>query len=314
MNRLLEKGKAMRPLTRRSSPSGRSPRRFVVMAAIAALAVSVSSANSSAIAAPARTASKAAKTGNGNPTVYPDIVPGDGGTAPDIFITTVSNTSTGILKFEIVLLNRTVLLGPDDIISIFIDADRNASTGDQNGMDYVLQVRGFSLVLARLFGSGRFEVVNAPSLVSVWVSPKQSISVAASDIGNPSSFRFFVHTFVVGNPDVFDDSPDGDGLWGYTLRTPQIASLRTSFAPAGPRAAKRFRIASVSAHLESDEDVQPDSISCRATLAGKVLRGSGAGGCSFMLPRTAKGKALNVKVTARFRDQTKTIGYQLPVH
>ena len=287
------------------SAGHRRPRRIAGIGLLATVifAVSASSADSKSAAVAAH---------EGKPSVYLDLRAGDGGTAPDIVATTLGNTSTGILTFAVAFLNRSVL-GPDDIVTVFIDADKNQQTGDEGGMDYALQVRGTEIRLARLLGAGRFELVDAPSVQGSWNSGVQSLQVAASDIGNPTSFWFFVHTFVVNGGDAFDDSPDGTALWDYTLQTPDIQSLQTQFTPTAPRAGSRFRVRAVTAHLISDEDVQPDNVSCSATLAGKGLKGSGAGRCSFSLPRSAKGKALRVLVRAAFRDQTKAVPYKLRV-
>jgi hypothetical protein len=296
----------MTSLLRCVSAAPRRPCRtaWVALLTIVVFAVSASSADS-------RSAEIDAK--QGKPTIYLDLRAGDGGTAPDIVATTLENTTTGILKFDITFLNRSAL-GPDDIVTILIDADKNAKTGDEGGMDYALQARGTDIALARLLGSGGFELIDVPSLQGSWANGGQSLEVAASDLGGTESFWFYVHTFVVDGGDAFDDSPDGTGLWDYTLQTPDIQSLRTQFLPRTPRAGSHFRVSAVMAHLISAEDVQADSFTCSATLAGKGLKGTGAGGCSFSLRRAAKGKALRVVVRARFRDQTKAVAYALRVH
>ena len=275
----------------------------ITLLAAVICAVSASSAGSRL----AVTAANKAK-----PSVYLDLRAGDGGTAPDIVATTLGNTTTGILSFGIAFLNREAL-GPDDIVTVFIDADKNPKTGDEDGMDYALQVRGTDVALARLLGSGRFEVVDAPSAHASWDSGIQWLEVAASDLGGTNGFWFYVHTFVVGGGDVFDDSPDGTDLWEYTLGTPDIQSLQTHFAPTTPRAGSRFTVRVVTAHLISDEDVQPDSFTCSSTLGGKRLKGSGSGRCSFALPRSAKGKIVRVLVSARFRGETEAVVYKLRV-
>jgi hypothetical protein len=275
----------------------------IVLLATVICAVSASSADSrSAVAA----------SNKGKPSVYLDLRPGDGGTAPDIVATSLGNTTTGSLTFGVAFLNREAL-GQDDVVTVFIDADENAKTGDEDGIDYALQVRGTNVALARLLGAGRFELVDAPSAHASWDNGIQSLEVAASDIGGTKSFWFYVHTFVIDGGHAFDDSPDGTELWEYTLQTPDIQSLRTQFTPAAPRAGSRFRVRAVTAHLISDEDVQPDRVNCSATLAGKRLKGSGSGRCSFSLPRSAKGKTVRVLVGARFRDQTKAVEYTLRV-
>ena len=283
------------------SASGRGRRVATVAVAVLALAgVSASAAG-------------AAAANHGNPSVFLDPVPGDGGAAPDIFVTTVANTLASVLDFKIVLSNRQTLL-PDDILQVYVDADRNAATGDDAGFEYAIQVRSSDAVLARLLPGGKYEVVDAPSLQASSAGGAVGIEIAASDLGNTTAFGFFVRTFIAGNPGVFDESPDGTGVWDYTLRTPHIASLQTTIAPRSPRAGSSLRITVRSAQLASGETVTLDSVTCRATIAGKRVRGSGAGGCALALPRAARGKSIRIVVAGRFRDQTKTVRYTLRVH
>lgn len=254
----------------------------------------------------------AATSHHGNPSVYLDLRPLDGGTAPDILVAAVSNTTTGVVRFSVRYSNRETF-GPDDILSIFLDVDRNAATGDEGGMDYVVQVHGTEPVVAKLLRSGQFQVVDAPSLRTDWQEGTQEVELSMADVGGSTAFRFFLFTFVNGVTTVFDESPDGSGLWDYTLRTPHIKDLRTDLQPQTPRAGRRLQVSNVTAALESGETVAADRVTCRATLGGKALHGAGAGGCSLALPRAAKGKALRLTVAARVGDQTKTVTYALRV-
>ena len=70
------------------------------------------------------------------------------------------------------------------------------------------------------------------------------------------------------------------------------------FSPTAPRAGATFRLQSVALTFESEEKGVAGSFTCRATLAGKRVKGTGPGGCTFKLPKTAKGKQLVVTVTA----------------
>jgi hypothetical protein len=46
--------------------------------------------------------------------------------------------------------------------------------------------------------------------------------------------------------------------------------------------------------------VRPDGWACSATLAGRPFRGRGPGGCTFRLPRSARGNRLVVTVTVSY--------------
>jgi mevalonate kinase len=57
----------------------------------------------------------------------------------------------------------------------------------------------------------------------------------------------------------------------------------------------------------------PDSLSCAAKLAGKKLKGSGAGGCSWLIPKKTHGKKLVVTVNLEYQGQTETFSQTFKV-
>lgn len=271
----------------------------------AAVAVVCSAPAAAGIAAHAHRSAQAAAPRN--PSVYLDST-GDSGVAPDVFLTTVSNTYSGVVTFRVMFANRSPL-NPDDVLSIILDTDQNPATGDESGMDYILQVHGASAVLARLLGGGRYEIVSAASVQAAW-SDGEVVSVASSDLGDTTAFDFFLLGFVDSDTSVRDDSPDGTGVWSYKLGAPAISSVRATFSPQQPKAGARFRVKVASVLLASDESVVPDALTCRASVAGKALRVTAADGvCSLKVPKTAKRKLLRLVVKVRVRDQVKTLTY-----
>jgi hypothetical protein len=85
--------------------------------------------------------------------------------------------------------------------------------------------------------------------------------------------------------------------------TPVITAVNTQFQPAQPRAGHTFT-AAAQVTLGSGETVAATAARCKAQLAGKTLLGTGAGGCTFRIPKNAKGKRLVVTVTAGYADAT----------
>ena len=243
-----------------------------------------------------------------NPLTFSDPA-GDSGSGPDITSVVVGNTAAGLIRFEISIAN-TVLLPAEHFVGVFIDADRNAATGVFEGFEYTIQTAGMmgELVLARWDGS-QFVRVAAPSLVKVWQSGgTMTFRISSADLGNTQGFSFFAGTAVLPVEDSFDDTaPDGIATFTYTLSTPHIATVRPTFAPTRPRAGRAFRVAGVRVGLAGDEVVTATSFRCRATLAGRALRGSGVGGCRYQLPRTARGKRLVIAITATVGDQSQTV-------
>ena len=60
-------------------------------------------------------------------------------------------------------------------------------------------------------------------------------------------------------------------------------------------------------------DPKPDSYTCRATLKGRALAGTGAGGCTVRLGKKARGKTLKVVLTVTYEGATKTFPYTFHV-
>jgi hypothetical protein len=58
---------------------------------------------------------------------------------------------------------------------------------------------------------------------------------------------------------------------------------------------------------------QPESYVCAAKLAGKALRGTGAGRCTYAIPKKAKGKRLSISVTASYQGASKTVQFDYKV-
>lgn len=86
---------------------------------------------------------------------------------------------------------------------------------------------------------------------------------------------------------------------------PTIAAFYVSSHPATPAAGASFRIVG---HLvlSNGTSVGAASVKCGAKLAGTRLPGSGRGGCTFRIPKTAAGKRLVVAASATYRGKTKT--------
>lgn len=93
-----------------------------------------------------------------------------------------------------------------------------------------------------------------------------------------------------------DTAPD-TGVWTYRISPPHVQRATLRYTPTVPRAGRRFVITGITLVLTTGERVQPASFSCRATLAGRALRGSGRGRCTLPIPRNARGKRLAVVVT-----------------
>ena len=251
--------------------------------------------------------------GSQNPQVNVDPT-GDSGGGLDISTVTISNTAAGSIHFDIAIANAGPLLPDDGVVAVFIDADRDPSTGI-DGFEYTIQTSGSlgGAVLGHWDGT-RMVAVDAPSLVKVWnVGEGLGFEISRTDLGGTDSFLAWTGTYSKAADQWTDYAPDGDGTYDYTLSMPQIASVKARFAPATPRAGRRFAVTGVTFRLRTDEKLPAERFRCRATLGGKALHGAGKGGCRFSLPRTSKGKRLALVVTATLGGQTRTIRTTLRV-
>lgn len=224
---------------------------------------------------------------------------GDSNGAPDITGVTVANDFAGTILFVVEVANRTDFVARDEVL-IYVDSDRSAATGSPDrggGIDYRLRIDSTSSDFERWNGTGfeaaprtTFRIARGNGYVA---------AVDRSELGVTSSFAFFVRTRMQeGQGTQFDEAPS-DSLFAYTLSPPHIDAIRTSFSPAAPRAGATFRVSSVQLRFETAESADAAAFTCRATLGGKLIRGTGRGSCTFKLPNTAKGKRFVLTMTAR---------------
>ena len=95
---------------------------------------------------------------------------------------------------------------------------------------------------------------------------------------------------------------------------PRVRFATAHFFPDFPRAGRVFEVPDVVLFLQSGEEVDPDSFTCRATLAGKKLAGKGDGGCRWTIPKKAKRKRLLIRITYSFQGVSgRTAAYDFRV-
>ena len=225
---------------------------------------------------------------------------GDSNGAPDITGVTVANDLSGTILFVVEVANRTDFVARDEVL-IYIDSDRSALTGFPDrggGMDYRIRVDATSSDFERWNGTG-FEPTSRTTFRIAWVNGYVA-RVHHTELGATSSFAFFVRTRMQEAPSTQFDVAPTDSYFPYTLSPPHIETIQLRFSAAAPRAGVTFKVNSVQLQFETAESATAASFTCRATLGGKRLRGTGRGGCTFKLPKAAKGKrfAMTISVTA----------------
>jgi hypothetical protein len=239
---------------------------------------------------------------------------GDSRGGPDITNVEVFSAPNGQILFRVSVTG--IQPGSDTLSFLEIDADANPLTGDLASLG-----SEYSLVLderERAYGFGRWTGSawdwDAPSS-TVQVTAASGmflVSVNASELGGTRSFNFWVRSilgeFAAGT---YDDAPDDDAF-NYTLAAggPEIREVAVTATPSAPRAGRRFSVIATSVTLPvgtAGSPAKPESSTCTARLGTRALRGSGAGGCTFAIPKRAKGKRLTVTLTVTYQGASKSV-------
>jgi hypothetical protein len=232
------------------------------------------------------------------------------GSADISTVSVVNDPIAGTITFQ-VQTNMTTM-EPNSEIDFFIDIDRNAGTGDQNGFEYIFGLAPDGWFFGKWDGT-QFTNPGVHDLLVHHANGLVTFEMPVADLGSPASFDFAVITFRgpdANNP-LVDQAPDTD-VWTYTMLTappppppppPPAPTVSTvSVVDAGvPHAGKVFRVSGLEVDLSNGVETKAKNLKCTATLAGKHLKGAGTGGCTFHLPKTAKGEKLSIKVTGTYK-------------
>lgn len=245
---------------------------------------------------------------------YPDPS-GDGKGSADVTGVSVASDAVGQVVFTVSTAADPEASGGWTVL--LLDTDANPATGASSslGAEYLLAAEEEGWSFGRWTGSGwDWET----PYTTVRVIPNAAgvlFSVNRSDLGGTASINFWARS---GRGDAalgqVDDAPD-DGTFNYTLAAggPDIREVGVTTTPAsGPRAWSKFTVQPTSLALPvvpaNGLSPQPESYTCSAKLGAKTLRGQGAGGCTFAIPKKkAKGKKLSVSVTVSYQGASKTI-------
>lgn len=254
---------------------------------------------------------------------YPDAS-GDSGAAADITgVTVLGDKASGQMIFQIAATNAEAA---NQVIELDIDSDANPATGDSqsNGADYAFQVHPSDHQYGFWHWNGSDWVDTSYATVRVMsASNGVTISVNKSEIGGASDVKSAVYTFIHDgtDPTAFDRAPD-DGMFNYSIDAggPDIQSVMLQTTPSfGPKAGKSFIVLPVGLKLPPDGSIisvgpHPESYTCKATLRGRALAGTGTGGCTLRVPKKkARGKKLNVVVTVTYEGATKSFPFTFAV-
>ena len=109
---------------------------------------------------------------------------GEDASAPDITSIVVSNDDAGLITFQINVSNRPAFT-PDMYFLVFIDADKNPSTGDTNsvGAEYAIDLEPGAVGLFQWNGTTYAPASSQTSLTYAYASTGPTIHVSAAELG-----------------------------------------------------------------------------------------------------------------------------------
>jgi hypothetical protein len=235
------------------------------------------------------------------------------GGAPDLTAVQVSNDEAGRITLDV-----TVPMVTDTAVIVFLDTDLNGRYTDATGR----VIAGLTLqpgIIVPMVMDGLGDPVSIASLQMSATATTVEVSFLKTDVGIDSGFAFWIATAtdaqMVGEGPG-DEMPD-TGMFTYTLTTPPPPTT----TPAAPlvvkpiigkpvttpkvaTAGKRFTVKFVVTRSDTGTRMTTGKMICDPKVAGKVLRHAesfqqGIAKLSFVIPKTAKGKALKVKVTIK---------------
>lgn len=266
----------------------------------------------------------------GDTIVIPQGADVTGVTPVDLTSIDVTNTPDGLVTFRITVSNQT--LPPNAILGAVLDADRNASTGDEGIeiiIDYVvLPNLTAELVLARWNGT---DLVEAPTTATAsFAAGVLTITVPRSDLANTLGFNFEIVSLVFRadlQAAIADVAPDTTTPFTYELTgiappappaAPRLTASKPTGVPARPRAGRRFSVSAGVTRQDTGAAVTSGNVACNVRVGAARVRAAGrfSGGrarCTMTVPRTAKGKTLRGTITIRSAGATVTRAFSFRV-
>ena len=197
---------------------------------------------------------------------------GDAGGAPDVKSVRVDGNRTKEMSFSVPLES----FDGDAQLFVAIDVDASSTTGDRNGIEFVLDARPDGTVRVRQWNASEFVPFTEAATSFSYAAGVATFRIDAPYLGLLTFMRFGV----VSTRGSSSDAAPNNGLYRYRAAPPMIVR----FVPRRPVAGKRFTFNSPGAAY----------VYCYASLGGKRLRGEG---CTWKFPRSARGKTFVVQVS-----------------
>jgi hypothetical protein len=217
----------------------------------------------------------------------------DAGGAPDIIKMVVTDDVAGSFTFTVELATMPDLQ-PDGLLVVFLDTDRNDTTG-RNGVEFYVSATPKGVALARWTGSA-WEIVPDANLQLRLTGSGVQFELPQALVGTTHFDAFAGATRESTN--AVDAAPD-DGALAFP---PRIDRFLIAAAILSPRAGGVLDARRIQSQLTTGEFVKAP-ITCRLTYRGRTLKPL-RGGCRWTIPKALKKKRLTLTISARYRGET----------
>jgi hypothetical protein len=239
------------------------------------------------------------------------------GGAPDLTAAQVTNDAAGTITMSV-----TVPMVAQTAMYVLLDTNMNSR------IEYAIIAMGMgpgvvSPLAISLDTSGNTGVVSIPSLRMSSTASTVTLSFAKTDIGIDIGFGLKLATQTdaqLANNQFGDELPSGNMMYLYLLTTPPppappavvkpvIAAPVTT--PTVAVAGKRLTVTFNVTRSDTGGPLTSGKMVCDPSVAGKVIPHAesfkaGTAKLSFLVPKTAKGKQLKVKLTINAGTQSAT--------
>jgi len=262
-----------------------------------------------------------AMTGGAAATTYTDPGGDVHGTAADITTVAVGDDyATGTITVTLTANGYTASSAPYTVIRVYLDTDKNPATGspNQGGVEYGLgaarDASGSGWWIDRWDGSKYVDMPQSAAMNFTRSGDTMTWTFNKSDIGGSTGFNLSAWSAAWDSSDnqIGEDTAPDDGTWSYSLSTPPPPSpvvvkpvIGTPLAtPARAVAGKRLTVVFPVTRSDTGAPLTTGKMICDPSVSGKVIRHAesftgGKARLSFLIPKSAKGKLLKVKVTIK---------------
>jgi hypothetical protein len=245
---------------------------------------------------------------------------GDAAGAPDITAVSLSDVPhSGALVVSVTASGLVASTSVD----VWLDTDKNDSTGSASGSEYLLEVwqeaDDWGWTIEKWNGSDWKMIPDAPTQRFSRSGDTFTWTLNKSDLGGAGAFAFYVagYLFNEAGDDVTsrDLAPDG-GSWAYDLSGPSLAQpvkavvAKPLAVPAKPRAGTllslTFPVTSDTGQALSGARLTATTKIGSVTVPHTQSLSAGAAAVNVLIPKKAKGKVLTVTVRISVGGQTTT--------